>query len=95
MKTLEIIKNEYAERKGCESWSTFTFWLEPEEIEAHMDKICILVQQEQQKIIAENAKVEIKTTKNDNPSVITKYENEDGFIKVNTESIINDKNIIR
>lgn len=60
-----------------------------------MIEFAIAIQQEQQKVIAENAKVEIKVTINENPAIFKEYTNDGGSIKVYQSSIINENNIIK
>lgn len=106
--TTQEIKDEYAIEQGFDDWDSLLdefvilyYTKECNELGAckwmnnHENKVFELVQQEQQKVIAENAKVEIKVTSNEESSIVKEYSNEDGSIKVSQSSIINENNIIR
>ena len=84
MKTLEEIKNNYAKEQGFENWHEIKKAFRDREITflkfgRYENKLFELIQVEQQKLIADNARLQVK----------------DGFIEVNRESIINENNIIR
>lgn len=86
MKTLQIIKDEYAKSKGYANWKDLIISDVMEgdyDMSSHYEELLILVQQEQQRIIAENATCDHHPIHIEWHPVIDK------------ESIINEKNIIR
>ena len=89
MKTLEEIKNEFAKNNNYKNWSEFMILNSRNSIliEKAMDEIIMLVQQEQQKLIAENVFNANNYTVEDGIQLIT-----DNKIK---SSIINENNIIK
>ena len=85
MKTLEEIKNKFAKNNTYNNWSEFMLLNSRNSIliEKAMDDIIMLVQQEQQKIIAEN---------------VNNNESKDWYDRTKTDlksSIINENNIIK
>lgn len=85
MKTLEEIKNKFAKNNTYNNWSEFILLNSRNSIliEKAMDEIIMLVQQEQQKIIAEN---------------VDNNESKDWYDRTKTNlksSIINENNIIK
>ena len=97
MKTLEEIKNKFAKNNAYNNWSEFMLLNSRNSIliEKAMDEIITLVQKEQQKLIADNARLQVKLAIKNEPQIFNKYGNDDGFIEVNRESIINENNIIK
>ena len=89
MKTLEEIKNKFAKNNNYKNWSEFTIFNSRNSIliEKAMDEIIMLVQKEQQKLIAGNVFNANNYTVEDGIQLIT-----DNKIK---SSIINENNIIR
>ena len=89
MKTLEEIKNEFAKNNTYNNWSEFMLLNSRNSIliEKAMNDIIMLVQQEQQKLIAENVFNANNYTVEDGIQLIT-----DNKIK---SSIINENNIIK
>lgn len=87
MKTLTEIQNDFAINQG---YKNITELMEESvkkgntlQILVDLDKICIRVQQEQQKLIAENAKIDILSAE-------SKYD-----VEIDKSSIINENNIIK
>lgn len=87
MKTLTEIQNDFAINQG---YKNITELMEESvkkgntlQIIVDLDKICIRVQQEQQKLIAENAKIDILSAE-------SKYD-----VEIDKSSIINENNIIK
>lgn len=87
MKTLTEIQNDFAINQG---YKNITELMEESvkkgntlQILLDLDKICIRVQQEQQKLIAENAKIDILSAE-------SKYD-----VEIDKSSIINENNIIK
>ena len=101
MKTLEEIKNEVAIEYSYESYDDFknlTRKIDTDIIfvmDGFFNKVATILQQEQQKLIADNARLQVKLAIKNEPQIFNKYGNDDGFIEVNRESIINENNIIR
>ena len=89
MKTLEEIKDKFAKNNNYKNWSEFMILNSRNSIliEKAMDDIIMLVQQEQQKLIAENVFNANNYTVEDGIQLIT-----DNKIK---SSIINENNIIK
>ena len=89
MKTLEEIKNKFAKNNNYKNWSEFMILNSRNSIliEKAMDEIIMLVQKEQQKLIAGNVFNANNYTVEDGIQLIT-----DNKIK---SSIINENNIIR
>ena len=89
MKTLEEIKNKFAKNNNYKNWSEFMILNSRNSIliEKAMDDIIMLVQQERQKLIAENVFNANNYTVEDGIQLIT-----DNKIK---SSIINENNIIK
>lgn len=88
MKTLNEIQNDFAIKYG---YKNITELMEESvnkgntlQILLDLDKICIRVQQEQQKLIAENADTKME-----------RYNDLQDVIVVDKSSIINENNIIR
>lgn len=89
MKTLQEIKDEYAVNIGFDDWISLyriTGYYNEDIFFMHENKVFELIQKEQQKLIAENAKV--KTYKHFEESLSMIY-------TVDESSIINENNIIR
>ena len=88
MKTLDEIKDKFAKNNNYKNWSEFMILNSRNSIliEKAMDEIIMLVQKEQQKIIAENVFNANNYTVEDGIQLIT-----DNKIK---SSIINENNII-
>lgn len=61
MKTLEEIKNKFAKNNTYNNWSEFMLLNSRNSIliEKAMDEIIMFVQKEQQKLIAENARLQV------------------------------------
>ena len=59
METLETLKNNYAQEHGYEDWENLQLdtLSEGEEMEGHMDEICIRAQKEALEKAVENAKL--------------------------------------
>ena len=89
MKTLEEIKNKFAKNNNYKNWSEFMILNSRNSIliEKAMDEIIMLVQKEQQKLIAGNVFNANNYTVEDGIQLIT-----DNKIK---SSIMNENNIIR
>ena len=89
MKTLDEIKDKFAKNNNYKNWSEFMILNSRNSIliEKAMDEIIMLVQQEQQKLIAENVFNANNYTVEDGIQLIT-----DNKIK---SSIINENNIIK
>ena len=89
MKTLEEIKNKFAKNNSYNNWSEFMLLNSRNSIliEKAMDEIIMLVQKEQQKLIAGNVFNANNYTVEDGIQLIT-----DNKIK---SSIINENNIIK
>ena len=89
MKTLEEIKNKFAKNNNYKNWSEFMILKSRNSIliEKAMDEIIMLVQKEQQKLIAGNVFYANNYTVEDGIQLIT-----DNKIK---SSIINENTIIR
>lgn len=88
MKTLSEIQNDFAIKQG---YKNITELMEESvkkgntlQIILDLDKICIRVQQEQQKLIADNADTKME-----------RYNDLQDVIVVDKSSIINENNIIR
>ena len=88
MKTLSEIQNDFAIKQG---YKNITELMEESvkkgntlQILLDLDKICIRVQQEQQKLIADNADTKME-----------RYNDLQDVIVVDKSSIINENNIIR
>ena len=86
MKTLEEIKNKFAKNNSYNNWSEFMLLNSRNSIliEKAMDEIIMLVQKEQQKLIAENADTKME-----------RYNDLQDVLVVDKSSIINENNIIR
>ena len=102
MKTLEQIKNEYAQSKGYDNYLYMIDYIIANygissavyKIEEITNNLLILVQQEQQKVIAESAQILVQD--GGDYEAIGHGTSINGFsVKVYKQSIINDKNIIR
>ena len=89
MKTLDEIKDKFAKNYNYKNWSEFMILNSRNSIliEKAMDEIIMLVQKEQQKLIAENVFNANNYTVEDGIQLIT-----DNKIK---SSIINENNIIK
>ena len=89
MKTLDEIKDKFAKNNNYKNWSEFMILNSRNSIliEKAMDEIIMLVQKEQQKLIAENVFNANNYTVEDGIQLIT-----DNKIK---SSIINENNIIK
>lgn len=86
MKTLEEIKNNYAKEQGFYDWVDLyrnAGYYDEEKFFIHENKVFELVQIEQQKLITENAKIDILSAE-------SKYD-----VEIDKSSIINENNIIR
>ena len=100
MKTLEEIKNEVAQQHGFSNYKEFcqlTRKIDTDIIfvmDGFFNKVATILQQEQQKLIADNARLQVKLAIKNEPQIFNKYVNDDGFIEVNRESIINENNIM-
>ena len=103
MKTLQEIQDEYVKDNfpECKSWEGFTqsyATFNQDWFDIHWKHICVRAQQEQQKLIAENAKIRIVILGQENTAVSTlsTYINSSGAdIKIDKVSILNENNIIR
>lgn len=101
MKTLEEIKDKAAQQYGFSNYKEFcqlTRKIDTDVVfvmDGFFNKVATILQQEQQKLIADNARLQVKLAINNEPQIFNKYGNDDGFIEVNRESIINENNIIR
>ena len=86
MKTIEEIKNKFAKNNTYNNWSEFMLLNSRNSIliEKAMDEIIILVQKEQQKLIAENADTKME-----------RYNDLQDVLVVDKSSIINENNIIK
>ena len=86
MKTIEEIKNKFAKNNSYNNWSEFMLLNSRNSIliEKAMDEIIMLVQKEQQKLIAENADTKME-----------RYNDLQDVIVVDKYSIINENNIIK
>ena len=86
MKTLEEIKNNYAKEQGFYDWVDLyrnAGYYDEEKFFIHENKVFELVQIEQQKLITENAKIDILSAE-------SKYD-----VEIDKSSIINENNIIK
>lgn len=86
MKTLKEIKNKFAKNNNYKNWSEFILLNSRNSIliDKAMDEIIMLVQIEQQKIIADNADTKME-----------RYNDLQDVLVVDKSSIINENNIIR
>ena len=89
MKTLTEIKNNYAKEQGFENWHEIKKAFRNKEINflkfgRYEYKLFELIQQEQQKLIAENADTKME-----------RYNDLQDVLVVDKSSIINENNIIR
>lgn len=90
MKTLEEIKDNYAKSCGYEDWDKIIekFGMDGQitksEFKEHENKVFELVQQEQQKLIADNADTKME-----------RYNDLQDIVVVDKSTIINENNIIR
>ena len=89
MKTLLEVKNQYAQEQGYENWHEIKKAFRDKEInflnfERHENKLFELIQQEQQKVIADNADTKME-----------RYNDLQDVLVVDRSSIINENNIIR
>ena len=90
MKTLEEIKNNYATEQGFENWDKIIEkcgldgQITKSEFKEHENKVFELVQQEQQKLIADNADTKME-----------RYNDLQDVVVVDKSTIINENNIIR
>lgn len=101
MKTLQEIKNEYAQEQGYDDWQAFVYeygeenpdWHDygqahPNNFHKHMDEICIRAQKVALEMAAENVKMLATDFNCDCGQTHTDW-------NVNKESITNPENLIR
>lgn len=99
MKTLQQIKDEFAQSKGCNDFDSLLefYELSPEILKCELDELLIIVQQEQQKVIEENARIVEKLVYlNPNKiSISRKFNIGSSYYYIDKSSIINENNIIK
>lgn len=90
MKTLQIIKEEYAKSVGYDNWRDLIMSYVmggTYNMSSHYEDLLIIVQQEQQKVIAEIEDIYTEDTDEFGDTIVV--------IGTQKQSIINEKNIIR
>ena len=98
MKTLQDIKNQYAQEHGYEDWKTFLNYYggrHPEWFDQHWTEVCIRAQKVALDNAADSAKVQYYNTRTEKKESASAMGNKGQVYSVDRTSITNPKNLIR
>ena len=98
MKSLQEIKNTYAQEKGYEDWdelATITCYTDGYQMESYMNEICIRAQKAALEKAAENAEVQHHNTRTGTKTHASGMSSNGQVYIVDRTSITNPENLIR